>query len=214
MSRRSRSGRHSDVPATHDSEFTDFVGATGAQLLRAALLLTGDHHLAEDLVQTTYAKVFLHWRKVSRADVPLAYARTTLLNTFLSERRLRRAGERPARSDDVASGAGDLAIDRSGAGGLGGRPPDDPAVVGTRVDLLEALAALPPLDRAVVVLRYWEDRSVAETAQVLDLAETVVRTRAHRALARLRPLLATTEQTDDPASPTAPAATLPERTRP
>ena len=74
-----------------DVEFADFVHATGTQLFRTALLLCGDHHLAEDLTQTTYAKVFAKWPKVRRADSPAAYARTMLLNTFLSHRRLRRS---------------------------------------------------------------------------------------------------------------------------
>lgn len=157
------------------AEFTAFVRETGTQLHHAAMLLTGDHHLAEDLTQATYAKVFVNWRRVQAADSPLAYARTTLLNTFLSHRRLRRNGEQP----------GDLA------------PPDeshepDP---GARLDLLEALRTLPPLDRAVVVLRYWEDRSVAETAADLGLTETTVRTRARRALQRLRPLVDIPERT-------------------
>lgn len=157
------------------AEFTAFVHATGTQLHHAAMLLTGDHHLAEDLTQATYAKVFLHWRRVSAADSPLAYARTTLLNTFLSHRRLRRNTERPAELT----------------------PPDpghepDP---GTRLDLLTALGTLPPLDRAVVVLRYWEDRSVADTATDLGLTETAVRTRARRALQRLRPLIDIPERT-------------------
>ncbi len=148
---------------------------TGTQLHHAAMLLTGDHHLAEDLTQATYAKVFVSWRRVQAADSPVAYARTTLLNAFLSHRRLRRTSERPS---EVA-------------------PPDeghepDP---GTRLDLLEALHTLAPLDRAVVVLRYWEDRSVAETAAALGLTETTVRTRARRALQRLRPLIDTPERT-------------------
>lgn len=154
----------------HD-EFADFVRATGTQLHRAALLLTGDHHLAEDLTQATYAKVFASWRRVSATDNPLAYARTTLLNTFLSHRRLRRNSERPV---DLA-----LAVELAA-------PTEDHAV---RLDLLSALAVLPALDRAVVVLRYWEDRSVADTAIDLGLTETTVRTRARRALQRLRPLL-------------------------
>ncbi|QSR26674.1 E family RNA polymerase sigma-70 factor [Nocardioides aromaticivorans] len=160
---------------TQAAEFTAFVRETGTQLHHAAMLLTGDHHLAEDLTQATYAKVFVSWRRVQAADSPLAYARTTLLNTFLSHRRLRRSGERP----------GDLT------------PPDeghepDP---GTRLDLLEALRTLAPLDRAIVVLRYWEDRSVAETAADLGLTETTVRTRARRALQRLRPLVDIPERT-------------------
>lgn len=157
------------------AEFTAFVRETGTQLHHAAMLLTGDHHLAEDLTQATYAKVFVSWRRVQAADSPLAYARTTLLNTFLSHRRLRRSSERPA---DVA-------------------PPDDghQPDPGTRIDLLDALRTLAPLDRAVVVLRYWEDRSVAETAGDLGLTETVVRTRSRRALLRLRPLIDTPERT-------------------
>jgi RNA polymerase sigma-70 factor (sigma-E family) len=158
--------------------FTAFVRETGTQLHHAAMLLTGDHHLAEDLTQTTYAKVFVHWRRVSSTDSPIAYARTTLLNTFLSHRRLRRNTERP--TDVVPDGARHAP------------PGADP---GTRVDLLVALGSLAPLDRAVVVLRYWEDRSVAETAADLGLTESAVRTRARRALLRLRPLIDVPERT-------------------
>ena len=157
------------------AEFTAFVRDTGTQLHRAALLLTGDHHLAEDLTQATYAKVFAAWRRVSATDSPLAYARTTLLNTFLSHRRLRRNTEQPS----------DLSVAVEEAG-----PHHDPT---TTLDLLDALRTLAPLDRTVVVLRYWEDRSVADTAVDLGLTETAVRTRARRALERLRPLL--TERT-------------------
>jgi RNA polymerase sigma-70 factor (sigma-E family) len=152
-------------------EFAEFVRTTGPRLHRAALLLTGDHHLTEDLTQATYARVYASWRRVSRADDPLAYARRTLLNTYLSHRRLRRNSELPA---DPA-----LLPERSGSEG-------DHA---TRLDLLDALATLPPHDRAVLVLRYWEDRSVADTAHDLGLTETAVRTRSRRALQRLRPLL-------------------------
>ncbi|MFC7497269.1 MULTISPECIES: SigE family RNA polymerase sigma factor [unclassified Nocardioides] len=153
-------------------EFAEFVRTTGPRLHRAALLLTGDHHLTEDLTQATYARVYASWRRVSRADDPLAYARKTLLNAYLSHRRLRRNSELPADPT--------LLPERSG-------PEGDPT---TRLDLLDALATLPPHDRAVLVLRYWEDRSVADTAHDLGLTETAVRTRCHRALQRLRPLLA------------------------
>lgn len=159
------------MTSNEGDEFATFVRETATQLHRAALLLTGDQHQAEDLTQSTYAKVFASWRRVSRADNPLAYARTTLLNTFLSHRRLRRSSELPT----------DL--------GLGPELTSDPPDPATRLDLLDALATLPPLDRAVVVLRYWEDRSVADTAVDLGLTESVVRTRARRALQRLRPLL-------------------------
>lgn len=156
-----------------DEEFTRFVQEAGLQLERAAFLLTGDHHLAEDLTQATYAKVYVAWRRVH--DDPLAYARKTLLHTYISHRRLRRNSEQPV----------DWAEDRAVA------EPD----TSQRIDVLDALATLQAMDRAIVVLRYWEDRSVADTAIDLELTEDVVRTRARRALAKLRPALAGAERT-------------------
>lgn len=146
-------------------DFEEFVQATGNQVFRTALLLCGDWHLAEDLTQTTYAKVYAAWRKVSRADNPVAYTRSMLVNTYLSHRRLKRSGERP--SDDLPETLYD----------------GDPTV---RLVLLDALRELDPKDRAVVVLRYWEDRSVAETAHALGTTEGAVRTRTTRATAKLR----------------------------
>jgi RNA polymerase sigma-70 factor (sigma-E family) len=154
-------------------DFTAFVHGTGAQLERAALLLTGDHHLAEDLTQATHAKVYAAWRRIS--DDPLAYARKTLLHTYISHRRLRRNSEQPV----------DWTQDRPTTG----------SDADLRIDVLHALATLRALDRAVVVLRYWEDRSVADTAIDLDISEDAVRTRARRALQRLRPILANSERT-------------------
>ena len=152
-------------------EFAQFVRATGPRLHRAALLLTGDHYLTEDLTQATYARVYAAWRRVSRADDPYAYARRVLLNAYLSHRRLRRSSELPADPT--------LMPEQPGVGA-------DPAMT---LDLLDALAALTPQDRAVLVLRYWEDRSVADTAHDLGLTETTVRSRSRRALQRLRPLV-------------------------
>lgn len=157
------------------AEFASFVQTTSAQLYRTALLLTGDHHLAEDLTQATYAKVFASWKRVSRAGNPVGYARTILMNTFLSHRRLRRSGEQPGRAADVTE-----TLAQQGASDA------DPS---TRVDLLAALAQLSPTDRTVLIARYWEDRSITETAHDLGLTETAVRTRAKRAIDRLRPLV-------------------------
>jgi RNA polymerase sigma-70 factor (sigma-E family) len=167
------------MSGTVEADFAAFVHATGSQLYRTALLLTGDHHLAEDLTQTTYAKVFASWRRVARAGNPVGYARTMLLNTFLSHRRLRRSGEQPGRAADLSETLTDRADDRATSDA-------DPS---TRIDLLAALARLSPTDRAVLVARYWEDRSITETAHDLGLTETAVRTRAKRALDRLRPLV-------------------------
>ena len=156
--------------------FEEFVHATADRLYRSALLLCGDHHLAEDLTQTTYAKVYSHWAKVSSAESPLAYTRTILTRTFLSHRRLRRSGEQPVDALPDAPTAGpDLAM---------------------RADLLAALRQLPPGDRAVLVLRYWEELSVARTAAVLGIRESACRNRAARALARLRTILPHLTETD------------------
>jgi RNA polymerase sigma-70 factor (sigma-E family) len=161
--------------------FEQFVHATGERLHRAALLLCGDHHLAEDLTQTTYAKVYAKWATVSRADSPLAYTRTVLTHTFLSHRRLRRSSEQPfeALPESLAEG------------------PD----VTARTDLLAAMRQLPPGDRAVLVLRYWEDLPVARVAEVLGIRESTCRSRATRALGRLRALLPDLyefDETEDP----------------
>lgn len=147
-------------------DFDSFVAATAVRLHRTAVLLCGDHHLAEDLTQTTYAKLFASWRRVVASTSPLAYARTTLLRTHLSQQRRRSSTERPSDSLPEQAGA----------------EPDHPR----RLDLLAALATLSADDRAVLVLRYWEDLSVADTARLLGLKEPTCRARSARALARLR----------------------------
>lgn len=168
--------------------FEELVEHTGRQLHRTALLLCGgDHHAAEDLLQTTYAKVFASWRRVRRSDQPAAYCRTILTRTWVSERRLRRSGERPS---DQVDGLADAAPD------LGAGDPTE------RLDLLAALDRLGHDDRAVLVLRFYEDLSVAQTAALLRVGEPAVRKRSQRALARLRELLPdqidTTDTTDTP----------------
>ncbi|QIJ64460.1 SigE family RNA polymerase sigma factor [Streptomyces sp. JB150] len=152
-------------------EYAEFAGARAGHLYRSACLLTaGDTHQAEDLVQETLGRLYVSWHRVSRAGNPAAYAQTVLTRTFLAQKRRRSSTERatdvlPERAD---TGAGDAPL---------------------RLTLLEALARLPVKDRAVVVLRYWEDRSVQETADVLHVSNASVRTRCVRALARLRELL-------------------------
>lgn len=158
-----------DEPATvvrRPESFEDFVAATGDRMLRTAVLLTGDRHAAEDLVQSTYAQAFARWRLVSRAENPTAYTRTILTRLFLSDRRRRRVPELPL-------------ID-------GTDPPAAIADPALRLSLLEALTTLQPQDRAVLVLRYFHDLPVAEVAVQTGLSESACRTRASRALARLR----------------------------
>lgn len=150
-------------------EFQEFASARAGHLYRSACLLTsGDIHLAEDLVQETLGRMYALWGRVHRIGNPAGYAQTVLVRTFLSHRRRRSATERPL---------GELP-DRAPEGGG-----DDPTL---RIALLDALAALAPKDRAVVVLRYWEDRSVEETADALHVSTAAVRTRCTRALGKLR----------------------------
>ena len=149
-----------------DEEFTSFVAAASPQLHRKAWLLTTSSSAAEDLLQSALAKAYVNWRRVSAADDPTAYVSGIVLKTFLSDRRRRSSTEvAVAEVDDAATMS------------------DDPAL---RLTLLAALRTLAPLDRAVVVLRYWEDRSVEETAHALHLSGAAVKNRSLRALATLR----------------------------
>jgi len=152
-----------------DAEFTEFVAARSPQLYRNAYLLTTSPHAAEDLVQTALAKAYAAWWRVRGASDPVAYVHGILIKAFLSERRRRSSGELP--TDRVPDGHAHDA---------------DPA---QRLALMSALAELSDLDRAVVVLRYWEDRSVADTAAQLGLSVAAVRNRSLRALRSLRGLL-------------------------
>lgn len=153
---------------TRAAEFTEFATLRAPHLYRSACLLTsGDTHLAEDLVQETLGRMYALWNRASTIDNPAAYAQTVLTRTYLTHRRRRSATERPV---------GELP-DRASAAG------PDPAL---RIALLDALAELTPKDRAVVVLRYWEDRSIQETADAMNVSSAAVRTRSVRALARLK----------------------------
>ncbi|MFE0600774.1 SigE family RNA polymerase sigma factor [Streptomyces sp. NPDC058892] len=150
--------------------FREFAAGRSEHLYRSACLLAGgDTRLAEDLVQETLGRMYLHWRRISRIDNPAAYAQTVLVRAYLTHRRRRPAGERPAGE------SGDPGAVMVGGG--------DPL---SRMPLLRALERLAPKDRAVLVLRYWEDRSVEETADAMSTGSAAVRTRTSRALARLR----------------------------
>ena len=156
-------------------DFVEFATERSPHLYRAACVLTGDRHEAEDLTQETLAKVYRSWRKIRDMEAPAAYTHKILVRTFVSQRRLRRYREQPAGWIDAA--AVSTTSDAHG---------DDATL---RLALLDALARLPPKDRAVLVLRYWENRSVEETARATTSSPASVRTRSHRALSRLRDLL-------------------------
>jgi RNA polymerase sigma-70 factor (sigma-E family) len=159
-----RSGGRAD----RDQEFTEYATAAAPRLRDTAYLMCRDWHLADDLVQTALIKLYVAWTKVSQADNVDAYAHKVLLRSFLDHRRRRSTGEiATAYIPDVAGA-------------------DSPEL---RLTLLDALSRLKPLDRAIVVLRYWEDYSVEYTAVLLDIGPGVVRTRSMRAMAMLRDLL-------------------------
>lgn len=154
-----------------DADFEEFARARAGQLYRSAYLLCGERQLAEDLVQETFAKVYVAWRKRLAApiDNPAAYAHTTLVRTHISARRKRSSTERPsARLPEQPASAPDSAL---------------------RLTLTQALARLDPRDRAVLVMRYLDDVSVADTAEALGISPGAVRNRSLRALDRIRPLL-------------------------
>ena len=158
--------------ARDDQEFEEFALARTPALYRSAWLLCGDRHGAEDLVQETLAKLYVRWRRpfASRIENPAAYAQTTLTRTFLSGRRRRSSGELPY-ADPPERGTTDPT-----------RQSDD------RLALQAALAELSPPDRTVLVLRYLDDLSVAETAQRMGVSVGAVRTRSSRALDKMREL--------------------------
>ncbi len=154
-----------------DADFADFVHASWPGLYRTARLLLGDHGLAEDLTQTALAKTYVAWARVRDRDAAYAYARTTLVNTATSWFR-RRSWRNELPHEDVG-------LDRRGRDT---DPSDRPAV-------MDALAALPPRQRAVVVLRFYDDLSVAQTADTLGCSPGTVKSQTSVALARLRDLI-------------------------
>ncbi|WP_248961903.1 SigE family RNA polymerase sigma factor [Sphaerisporangium perillae] len=151
--------------------FREFVSARQQVLMRTAYLLTGDAHLAEDLLQIAFAKVSRHWAKLARDGNPEAYTRRCLINEFVSWRRQRRwhAELSSAHPPD--------------AGRAGG---ENDAL--HRMALRDALDKLAPRQRAVIVLRFYEDRSVQETAELLRCSPGTVKSQTSDALDRLRAL--------------------------
>jgi RNA polymerase sigma-70 factor (sigma-E family) len=158
-------------------DFDCFVVDSTNGLLRTAYLIVGDLHDAEDLVQETLLKVARRWPKVSRMEHPAAYARRILVN-------LARRG-RPKRSRRRAE--------------LSQAHPGDPAAPAAPLDghdeLYRALAALPPRQRAVLVLRYFLDLPEAEVAAALQCSRGTVKSTASRGLARLEETLRPIDKT-------------------
>jgi RNA polymerase sigma-70 factor (sigma-E family) len=162
------------------ADFDGFVAASTDALLRTAYLIVGDLGEAEDLVQETLFEVARRWPRVRRMEHPTAYARRILVNRAVGGAK-RRARRRQELAADV--------------------PPDRavPVLAGVQVgeheELIGALAALPPRQRAVIVLRYFLDLPEAEVAAALKCSLGTVKSTASRGLARLERALRTTNET-------------------
>lgn len=153
-----------------DDTFEDFVRSRTPALLRTGFLLTGDRSLAEDLVQEALARTHRARRRLAGDGHYEAYARTAMYHQHVSWWRRRRMTETPtADLPDLPGAAGDHA-----------------GTVALKVSLHNALAQLTPRQRAVLVLRYFEDRSEAQAAEILSCTIGTVKSQTSKALARLR----------------------------
>ncbi|MDX6357633.1 MAG: hypothetical protein QOH37_687 [Nocardioidaceae bacterium] len=155
-----------------EASFDEFVAARSRALLRTAYLLTHDHALAEDLLQTALTKAWFAWGRIDGNAEP--YVRRILVNTYASWWRRKWHGEHP--TDELPERSAD---------GATGEP----------TDLWTAMARLPRRQRAVVVLRYFEDLTEAQTAEALGCSVGTVKSQTSKALAKLRidPALAVSE---------------------
>ncbi len=161
--------RHAD-----QESFRDFAVRNAASLRRSAFLFCGDWHLAQDLMQATLIKMYRSWSRVQKEDSLVNYSRTVLLRTWLDEKR--RPWRRSEHSEAVVPEASD--------------PSADPAAAAHRLwarDVVhQGLLRLPPRQRAVLVLRYFDDLSVAETAAVMGCSQGTVKSQTARGLTALR----------------------------
>lgn len=164
-----------------DTAFAEYFAARSDAMRGTAFLLCGDWHRAEDLTQTAFTKLYLAWNRIARQEALDGYVRRMLVRVFLDElklgwwRRVRLSGSPP---EPVTSGRA--------------------AEPGTenRIAVLAALSSVPPRQRAVLILRYWEDLSIEETADLLNCSAGTVKSQAARGLQALRAQLSPTFSTD------------------
>lgn len=156
--------------STWESDYAAYFAARAAALRRLAYGLCGDWHLAEDLAQATFLQLYRHWRRLEPGTID-AYARRAVVNAFLSNRRSRRRERLVAEPPEV-------------------RVTGDEAHLATALRVRAALDALPPRQRALVVLRHLEDVSVAEAAELLGVSPGTVKSQTARGLDKLRAALA------------------------
>ncbi|MFE7194284.1 SigE family RNA polymerase sigma factor [Kitasatospora sp. NPDC057541] len=154
---------------TRDAEFTEYASARTPWLRKVAYLLCGDWHRADDLVQETVTKLYVRWGRMSKVENIDGYVRTVLVNTFLAEQRSPWGRWSARRREDTLP-------ERAVSG------PD----LDVSVDLRTALTALPPRQRAAVVLRYYCDLTVEQTAAAMACSTGNVKSQTSRGLDALR----------------------------
>jgi RNA polymerase sigma-70 factor (sigma-E family) len=153
--------------------FDEFVAARLPALLRYAMVITGDHHVAEDVVQDALVRAQSRWSRIAATERPEAYVKRIVLNEYLSwRRRLRTTRSIPTPDEMIEQAAGPMG--------------DPTGAVAERDAVVALIAGLPPRQRAVLALRYYEGLSDAEIADLLGCAEATVRSHAARALTALR----------------------------
>jgi RNA polymerase sigma-70 factor (sigma-E family) len=158
------------MKADADAEFTAYVAECAVRMRRTAYMLCGDWQRAEDELQSALVKLYLSWNQVRARGALDAFVRTTLVRGLIDEHRRPWRRERPQAT-------------------LPDRPAAGPLPVEDRLAVRDALALVPPRQRAVLVLRFYEDCDVAETARLTGCSEGTVKSQTARGLARLRELL-------------------------
>jgi RNA polymerase sigma-70 factor (sigma-E family) len=153
-----------------EQDFKDLYVAGAPAFRRTAFLLCGDWHQAEDLVQVAFEKVYASWHRVRAVEALDAYVRRTLVRCWVDETRRPHRRERPVAE-----------------------LPDHAVAVPERESVHQALADVPPRQRACLVLRFYEDLSVAETARLLGCTEGTVKSQTSRGLEALRTALGETD---------------------
>jgi len=161
------------VNRADEDDFRAFVAARSPSLLWFAHALTGDRHTAEDVVQIALAKTALGWSRVRRKENPEGYVRRAIVNTHLNAMRRKPWREQPREfmPDDALARRAEEELDDRDA-------------------MWAALAGLPPKQRAVLVLRYYEDLSEADIADVLGCSRGTVKSQAAKGLLHLREIVA------------------------
>ncbi|NUR60111.1 MAG: SigE family RNA polymerase sigma factor [Catenulispora sp.] len=175
-----------------DREFAELVAARSPALRRTAYLMCGDWHQSEDLVQIAFIKLHAAWGRVRRREDLDAYLRRTLLRACIDEKRHVR-WRREQLSADLSADAPPGAVEPAGAS-YG----PDPEALADREALVGALRALPSGQRAVLVLRFWDDQSVEETARLLGCSTGTVKSQTARGLTALRAVFASPAHAADP----------------